>query len=521
MINKNKNIDFKMSASSGFRLSYPLIWVVIVLGISGLIIHQDIHDARLKFAQHNSEIQSHISDRLLVAETALEGFSAFVSSMDEFDHDKASEFANNLLERYPYLYMFEVAEHVEGSNRLIYENKLASTIYEGFYIRQFDYENTRQWIAAPLADSYYPIIFQAPLYDDERNILGLDLNSSDFLLQAMEMSHQEKTPVATKPFNLAEHELGYVIHRAINPSGMLSPKPLTANRYALLALKYKKLFFDTGKIPFYFSVNLTDNRFINDKSTELVIDLKPNQSEANPLEKILFPQLTFHKSLQNSVQSQPYILSVSWQLRWFDFNFLLISGVLVTALFLYKVSVNNARTYFKEKLKMMDKEGTLYYMANFDSLTGVANRYHFNEFLEMEILRAKRSKLRFSLLFIDINEFKPINDKYGHTVGDSVLLEVATKLSTHLREDELLARFGGDEFILVSNQSLTKDDGASLAGRLKDEFDSPIEIKRNLIQVSLSIGISTYPDDGENIEALISAADKRMYQDKTAGKQVW
>jgi len=520
MIDRNKSIDSTMSASSSFRFSYPLIWVVIVLSVSGFIIQQDMHDARLKFAQHNTDIQSHISDRLLVAETTLEGFSAFISSMDEFDHDKASEFANKLLERYPYLYMFEVAEHVDDSNRLIYEDKLASTTHKDFYIRQFDYANTRQWIASPSSDFYYPIIFQAPLYSEEKNILGLDLYSSDFLLQAMEMSYKEKTPVATKPFYLAENELGYVIHRAINTSGESPPKPLTANRYALLALKSEKLFFDTEKTPFYLSVNLADNRFVNDKSTGLVVDLKSNQREVSRIEKILFPQLTFQKSLKNSVESQPYILSVSWQLRWHDFSVFLIAGFLFTALYLYKVSVNNARMYFNEKLKRMDEEGSLYYMANFDSLTGAANRHHFNGFIEKEILRAKRRKSRFSLLFIDVDEFKPINDKYGHTVGDSVLLEVASKLSTHLREDELLARYGGDEFILVSNQSLTQDDGQHLASRLKDEFDSPIEIKGNRIQVSFSIGISTYPDDGEDLEALISVADKRMYQDKITGKQV-
>jgi len=478
-----------------------------------------MHDARLKFAQHNTDIQSHISDRLLVAETALEGFSAFVSSMDEFDHNKASEFANKLLERYPYLYMFEVAEHVDGSNRLIYEDKLASTTHKDFYIRQFDYANTRQWIASPSSDFYYPIIFQAPLDSKEKNILGLDLYSSDFLLQAMEMSYKDKRPVATKPFCLAENELGYVIHRAINTSAEF-PKPLAANRYALLALKSEKLFFDTERIPFYLSVNLVDNRFVNDKSTGVVVELEPNQREVGSIEKILLPQLTFQKSLENTVKSQPYTLSVSWQLRWFDFNLSLIGGMLFAALFLYKMSANNARAYFSEKLKMMDEEGSLYYMANFDSLTGVANRHHFNEFIGKEILRAKRSRSRFSLLFIDVDKFKAINDKYGHTVGDSVLLEVARNLSTHLREDELLARYGGDEFILVSNQSLTQNDAQYLSSRLKDEFDSPIEIKGNRIQISFSIGISTYPDDGEDLEALISVADKRMYQDKTTGKQV-
>ena len=218
--------------------------------------------------------------------------------------------------------------------------------------------------------------------------------------------------------------------------------------------------------------------------------------------------------LGDKIESQPYVLNVSWQLGWTDFSLVWIGIILFLIFFFYSLSVKNARAYFNEKLKLMDEEGSLYYMANFDELTGLANRHRLNEFLESEILRAKRNKTHFSLLFIDIDAFKPINDQYGHSVGDSVLVQISNKLSSHLRENELLARYGGDEFILVSNQSLTKNNEGHLIDRLVHEFDLPVKIGKNSIKVSLSVGVATYPDDGKDLQALILVADERMYENK-------
>ena len=503
--------------SSRFNRYYPLVWIIGSLALVSVIIQHDLSDVREKFASHNIEIYTHISDRVLVAEAALEGFAAFVSLMDGFDHAKATEYARNLLARYPFLYMLEVAERVAHEDRLLLEQRIALLTYPGFHIRQFDYAKTQQWIASPTAEFYYPIIFQAPLYLDERNMLGLDLNSSDFLVQAMELSYQQGMAMATKPFVLAEGKLGYVIHRTVSSKDLTPPKPFTANRYVMLALRSQQLFSDRQKIPDYLSLSLKDRRFLDEPSQGTVFEVMPSPEKASAVEKILLPQLVFEKTLEDKIASQPYVLNVSWQLGWTNFSLVWIGFILFLILFFYRLSVNNARAYFNEKLKLMDEEGSLYYMANFDALTGLANRHRLNEFLESEILRAKRNKTHFSLIFIDIDDFKPINDQYGHTVGDCVLVQISNKLSSHLREDELLARFGGDEFILVSNQSLSKDNEEHLIDRLLHEFDSPIKIGKNAIQVSLSVGVATYPEDGKNLQALISVADERMYENKGSG----
>ena len=182
------------------------IWALATLGILSFILVSDLNRAEAELDVLGDSYIQHLSDRALISETAIEGFAAFIDSMDEFDHSKAKAYVSKLLERYPFLYMFEVARRVSDTDRATVETDLAVE-YPGFYIKEFSYGSDRSWRPAEQPSFYYPLVFQEPLLEGE-NLIGLDIHSSGFLKLAMENSFERGEPVATQPFELAEGGLG-------------------------------------------------------------------------------------------------------------------------------------------------------------------------------------------------------------------------------------------------------------------------------------------------------------------------
>ncbi|MCW8443749.1 diguanylate cyclase [Fluoribacter gormanii] len=154
-----------------------------------------------------------------------------------------------------------------------------------------------------------------------------------------------------------------------------------------------------------------------------------------------------------------------------------------------------------------------------DSLTGVYNRRFFEEYLQKEILKSKDSPFTFALLLIDIDYFKKINDTYGHLIGDQVLFEFAAKIRQICREDDLVCRWGGEEFMIYLRTS-NLDHAKSKAETLRASIEKfAIEINREQpISVTISIGIAFYPYDGKRVDDLISKADEALYQAKKMGR---
>ncbi|WP_454783691.1 diguanylate cyclase [Legionella sp. WA2024007413] len=154
-----------------------------------------------------------------------------------------------------------------------------------------------------------------------------------------------------------------------------------------------------------------------------------------------------------------------------------------------------------------------------DSLTGVYNRRYFEEYLQKEILNSKDNPFTFALLLIDIDDFKKINDTYGHLVGDQVLLEFAAKIRHIGREENVVSRWGGEEFMIYLRSS-NLDQVKSQAETLRKSIENfSIEINQEkTISVTISIGIAFYPHDGKRIDDLISKADEALYQAKKMGR---
>jgi len=158
------------------------------------------------------------------------------------------------------------------------------------------------------------------------------------------------------------------------------------------------------------------------------------------------------------------------------------------------------------------------YLAYHDPLTGLANRINFEEYLKHALNIAKRNNSYLALLFIDLDRFKVINDTLGHDIGDNVLLAVATKLKKVLRESDFIARWGGDEFVVILENLHTASDAALVAKNIINALQTPLTIQKHKLLTTASIGISLYPDNGNDAQTLIKHADSAMYLAKDEGK---
>lgn len=154
--------------------------------------------------------------------------------------------------------------------------------------------------------------------------------------------------------------------------------------------------------------------------------------------------------------------------------------------------------------------------ATHDVLTGLANRAMFHAFLERQIAAAQRGQAQVSVLYLDLDKFKPINDRYGHTVGDKLLIEAAARLTSQLRKSDLAVRLGGDELAVVVSGDAA--DATVVADKLRKLMAQPYLIDGFELHSSASIGISSYPQSGTTIESLLAEADKAMYQAKAQRK---
>lgn len=171
--------------------------------------------------------------------------------------------------------------------------------------------------------------------------------------------------------------------------------------------------------------------------------------------------------------------------------------------------------------KMKASEALILEQANFDSLTGLPNRRAFFTRLSHEIKLYQRYQRGFALLFIDLDEFKEVNDELGHHAGDEVLKSISQQIKDNIRDTDMVARLGGDEFIILLSNIDQTESADELAQKILDVIITPIKVDDRLIKVSASIGISYCPTDGVVEDVLINKADKAMYAAKNMGKNCW
>lgn len=186
-----------------------------------------------------------------------------------------------------------------------------------------------------------------------------------------------------------------------------------------------------------------------------------------------------------------------------------------------KGKANGYVSVFSDISERKKNEMRLAHLASHDALTSLPNRIHFHDNLEQAIRVAKRNNQKLAVLFLDLNDFKIVNDTLGHKIGDALLQEIAKRLKTSIREEDTVARLGGDEFAIVLHELRSKDDAIEVAQKIIQNVREKFIIAPHNLTPSTSIGISMYPEHAKDGDTLVKLADDAMYRAKQKGKDIY
>lgn len=184
----------------------------------------------------------------------------------------------------------------------------------------------------------------------------------------------------------------------------------------------------------------------------------------------------------------------------------------------YLEIVHDVTEYLTIQDRLMEETEKLSHISMHDSLTHLPNRRLLMDRIEQAIQRKSRSEEMFGLFFIDLDHFKDVNDSLGHSGGDTLLIEVAKRMQKVIRKGDTLSRLGGDEFVLIIENGVENTYFSKIANKIQELFEEPFIINEQKIMSTCSIGISLFPEDGEDAELLLRNADAAMYTAKSSGR---
>lgn len=486
-------------------LGITLLWLALSAVLCAIIIGFDLARARADFQRHGADVFDYVSNRVETAITVLDGFAALLASNGHAvqDRQQVAAYADQMLRRYAHLYMLEIAVQVrqEDLARFVAEQRGAGLT--DFSVKAFDFVGSRGWVALDAKADYYPIVFMRPALPEAREVMGLDIGSNGYFLQALEASATLRRPVASYPFQLVEQGQAFLMHNAV-----LSTGGGGASVYALLVVKAASLLpawspRDGERVRLHHAdFDAADPRGLLGELTGLPV---------SGFSRWLFPRLVYSRLLPDP--GHPYVLQAERQLTWADLNRPLLGLTVLGSLLSFALLLFYARVHHQQQLQRLLEANRLFQLANYDSLTGLPNRNLLLDRLQQAQQRAYRQDIRLAILFVDLDKFKLINDTFGHEGGDAVLRLVARRLRECARDSDTLARIGGDEFVLLLEDC---DEGEALrvVKKIEEAFAPAFSLHGKAIYLNASVGLAHYPRDGTEIRQLLRHADGEMYAQK-------
>lgn len=243
---------------------------------------------------------------------------------------------------------------------------------------------------------------------------------------------------------------------------------------------------------------------------QLITNYRLNDVNGNYMASVILMKKVTALDQKSIIQSRNRLILIAFLI------FIAIVGIVYYVYVIhYRKFINKINKELEDEVVRKTEE--LQHLAHHDVLTQLPNRVYFNQYLEDALKHAKRNGTNVSVLFLDLDKFKEVNDTFGHGAGDKLLVYIAKELKNILREMDFVARLGGDEFIIVV-ENVDATSLAIMCHKLIDTLHKKIVIDGNEMPVSFSIGVSSYPEDAQNAQDLLRNADTAMYKAKNLGK---
>ncbi|MDP2153728.1 MAG: diguanylate cyclase [Methylotenera sp.] len=480
-----------------------VVWISLCLMVLWTVVNLNLRDAERNFTEHGEDYVDKLNRSMVSSETVLKGFSALFAAIGNTDPEKVSVYVKSVIDSNDQIFALEVIQKVPKQQL---EDFITSKRLSGdpnFTVKSFSFDHSRGWKALQDKPIYYPIISMEPPSANSEEILGLDVSSVPFLETAILQAISLKSPVASHPFRLIEGNLAYVVvcpikseENMIIDADKLQRPNANLLRDGFSAVVYHKDFTPQEHKGQLFAVSGRGR---------------------SAIEEAIFPVFSLQKTL--ATMGEAFSLLMTRQAGWTDLSLKLIaliaslSFVSSAILYIYLRSVQRGR------LEHINHQNLLWKLANQDTLTGIPNRMLMLDRLEQALAISDRSGHYGAVIFLDIDNFKALNDTKGHDAGDLLLIDIAKRINLSLRNVDTVARLGGDEFIVILSELGTEfaESNASatqVADKIRMMVEQPYKLQLFDYQITVSIGITLFKGNEKTINQLLKSADAAMYKQK-------
>jgi len=480
-------------------------WLTLTLLAIYMVFELAIKETERSFQHQVAESVLDLRQKLQANEAVLSGFSAFLYAVEGSDREATMRYASAAITPYPHVYMLEVTREVLAVDRERFQEMMRKEWEPNFTLRDFTYQGARRWQEVKAKPSYWPLVF---LYPDTNSVLplyGLDVDSVPPLSQALRDAWLWQTQVVTRPFTLFEGELAYLIFQAVpRPAPRKSGdnlKPFGKALTALLVVKTSAL--RPTKLDPRDQVRADLLTSTTDSASPAIF-----MQEAMPVLAIdqMLPNLQVDTTV--TVGAQSVRVQFARQVVWGDLaGFAIRAVAAISILSLTLVLLYLRRHYIAMQVADREHERAEF-LAMHDPLTELPNRHLLNDRVQQALSRWQRSGAMFALFLIDLDHFKEVNDTYGHDGGDHLLKTIGRRISSTLRATDTVARYGGDEFIVLIADVLGEADAAAVGEKLLAVVAEPVPYHDAMLRVTCSLGNALCPRDGKGCGGVTQRAEK-------------
>lgn len=488
-----------------------VIALIVAISLFFYMSEKESQQIKQKLGTLGETIADNLNSRLLIYQEILASIEALTLTHKPLRFEEFKVFSSPLLERHPDLQAISLNTYVTSENRKKFEAQLSKRFdQQGMMIKELN--TSGEMVNAQTRDWYLPVNFILPIEGNEAAI-AYDIASDSLRLAAINKAIATNQNVITAPIQLVQSSGA--------SNGILMLKPL---------LNQKTKIIDGAAVAVIQIENIIGDLLANSIAQGLSITIKDTDED---LDKRLLYTSGKHNLVSNTnfiwikelaigqrlwqisiMPNEQYINNFASFLPW---QVLLVALWLVALLEVLLLSITGQ--HYLDSQKINDQNKTLETLAHYDILTGLPNRSLFSDRYQQAVSFNKRNKSLLAIGFLDLDKFKPVNDTYGHDIGDKLLIAVAQHIQFVLRENDTVCRSGGDEFLLLISGLKSTEECSAILNRLLSELAKPFLIETHTITISGSCGITLYSaDNDDDLDTLLRHADQAMYQAKLSGR---
>ena len=484
-----------------------LIFIVsfsIILIVGFTLFHFQLNKMESEFEFNvKNIIKKNIDNKIIDIKRILTSLSKVSQSNQEMTSSSFSIFMQDLLKQSPHINNVMYASKVLDKDKISFESYMKDNGYYNFNISSYDKEKNKI-IHPPMREYYTPIVLLEPSSYKFTKYIGYDIFHNKSLQESFDKA-TETAKVISENANIFNNTdaLFFIKSVYFGESTPLSKDNRIDNLkgFYILNVDIAKILKEYTELYQKYELHI-----ISSSDIEYYVNKEKN-SDMDTVKS-----LSFLIKLDDTTDKHLY---VTRDIQLHDINLKIILFILVMLAIVHLLVI-----FIVEKNTFVKKE--LSYKATHDDLTGLTNRNYFKNIVEDIIDNHYIEPNNISaILFIDLDKFKDINDTLGHKFGDEVLIEISKRFKAIMRNNDTICRHGGDEFLIVIKDISHMEDIIHIVRKIMDNVSEPIHLEQQTINLTISMGISLFPNDGNTVDDLLKNADSAMYKAKDEGRNTF